>query len=281
MRVFTKAYANPRARQRAQEHHRWIAHATPGIRIPAIVDARPTEIDFEYLQGRHGGPGDLLHLADLLGRQHAAAYAGALHAARMNEPHTTAGVSIAAFAQDRRERLHELLAANAIPQPLLTAEAVDAWIEEAADLPAAFYKDANPRNFLIVGTAITVVDFDSLTLAPFGYDLAKLIVTTAMTTGPLDEDIVQQALDTYNSHLNARNLSRCSARQFAAWTEFHHILTTPYMDTNGYCFGWHTVRPPWIIKQLLHHGGRSPHHGEPRRDEQPQRGLRDRARPRA
>ena len=258
MKIFTKAYASPLARHRAQEHHRWIAHTTPGILIPAIVGARPAEIDFEYLPGRHAGPGDLLLLADLLGRQHAAAHAGALHAARMNEPHTTAGVSIAAFAQDRRERLHELLAASAIPQSLLTAEAVDAWIEEAADLPAAFYKDANPRNFLITGTDIAVVDFDTLTLAPFGYDLAKLIVSTAMTTGPLDEDIVRRGLDTYNRHLHARDLSGCSARQFAAWTEFHHILTTPYMGANGYRFGWHAVRPAWITKHLLRHRRKEP-----------------------
>ena len=45
----------------------------------------------------------------------------------------------------------------------------------AADGPAAFYKDANPRNFLITpaGHPVTI-DFDDLTLAPFGYDLAKL-----------------------------------------------------------------------------------------------------------
>ncbi|WP_240777580.1 hypothetical protein [Nonomuraea basaltis] len=54
MKVFTKIYANPGVRQRSQEHHQWIAHATPGIRIPAILDVRSTEIDFEYLQGRHG-----------------------------------------------------------------------------------------------------------------------------------------------------------------------------------------------------------------------------------
>ncbi|MBN6050753.1 phosphotransferase, partial [Nonomuraea sp. RK-328] len=171
----------------------------------------------------------------------------------MNQPHTTVGVTIAAFAQGRRQRLHELLAAGAIPQPLLTAEGIDTWIKEAANLPTAFYKDANPRNFLIAGTAIAVVDFDSLTLAPFGYDLAKLIVATSMTTGPLDEDIAQRALHTYNSRLSTRDLIGCSVRQFAAWTEFHHILTTPYMGTNGYRFGWQTVRPPWIIDQLLHH----------------------------
>ncbi|WP_276615488.1 phosphotransferase [Nonomuraea basaltis] len=202
----------------------------------------------------------------MLGRQHATAYAGALHAACMNEPHTAAGVTIAAFDHGRRERLHELLASGAIPHPLLTLEAADAWMEEAADLPVAFYKDANPRNFLITGTAIAVVDFDSITLAPFGYDLAKLIVTTAMTTGPLDEDIVQQALATYNSHLQDGDLCRCSAHQLAAWTEFHHILTTPYMDTHGYRFGWHTVRPAWISDHLLRHGGRSPpprHHHPP------------------
>ncbi|MFG1706486.1 phosphotransferase [Nonomuraea sp. M3C6] len=258
MKVFTKTYAGTQVRQTAQDHYRWIAHAIPGIRIPAIVDVRSTEIDFEHLPGRHVGPGDLLPLADLLGRQHAAAYTRALHGAHLDKPHTMSGITIAAFAQGRRERLHELLASGAIPQSLLTPEAADAWFQEAADLPAAFYKDANPRNFLITGTAIAVVDFDSLTLAPFGYDLAKLIVTTAMTVGPLPGDIVRQAVDTYNRRLRDRELRRCSARQFATWTEFHHILTTPYMGTNGYRFGWHTVRPAWITEHLLRRGGKEP-----------------------
>jgi hypothetical protein len=47
-----------------------------------------------------------------------------------------------------------------------------AILTTAVSRPVAFYKDTNPRNILITaaGQLITV---DDLTLAPFGYDLAK------------------------------------------------------------------------------------------------------------
>ncbi len=61
-----------------------------------------------------------------------------------------------------------------------------ALLHGACGGPAAFYKDANPRNFLITPAGPVTVDFDDLTLAPFGYDLAKLVVTLAMTYGALD-----------------------------------------------------------------------------------------------
>lgn len=103
-------------------------------------------------------------------------------------------------------------------------------------MPAAFYKDANPRNFLIADARVAVIDFDSISLAPFGYDLAKLVVSTAMTAGPLPEDTIRRAVDAYNCEPQSRGFPGCSWREFAAWCEFHHILTTPYLGTNGYKF---------------------------------------------
>jgi hypothetical protein len=252
MRIFTKTYANAQAQQQSLAHHRWIAQANPDVLLPAIVQVRSTAIDFEHLEGRHGGPDDLVALADLLGHQHATAHAGELHAARLHAPHIVGAITIAGFADGRRERLHQLLASGEVPEPLVDLEAIDSWLDLAATLPAAFYKDANPRNFLISDTAVAVIDFDSLTLAPFGYDLAKLVVTTAMTTGPIPEATIRLALDTYNHHLRRRGIPACSVREFAAWTEFHHVLTTPYLGTNGYRFSWHTTRPAWTTDQLRH-----------------------------
>ncbi|MET8622828.1 phosphotransferase [Kitasatospora sp. NPDC004669] len=134
----------------------------------------------------------------------------------------------------------------------MSPEAVDGWLERAASMPTAFYRDANPRNFLITDTAVAVIDFDSLTLAPFGYDLAKLIVSTAMTTGPLPDDTIRRTVDVYNHHPRNRGLPGCSRRELAAWCEFHHILTTPYHRTNGYRFSWHAIRPVWITDSLRH-----------------------------
>jgi hypothetical protein len=43
------------------------------------------------------------------------------------------------------------------------------------------------------GTPVTI-DFDDLTLVPFCYDLAKLIVTLAMTHGPIPCATITEAL---------------------------------------------------------------------------------------
>ncbi|MEV7020881.1 phosphotransferase [Kitasatospora sp. NPDC093558] len=245
MRAFTKTYADPQTQQQALAHHRWIARANPDVRIPKVLQVHPTGIDFEHLDGLHGTADDLVPLADLLGHQHTTAHTRELHAARLDAPHTSDGTTIAGFAAGRRERLHHLLASGAVPGLALTREAIDGWLERAATMPAAFYKDANPRNFLITGADVTVIDFDSLTLAPFGYDLAKLVVSTAMTTGPLPEDTIRQAVDTYNRHPQHRGLPGCTWGEFAAWCEFQHVLTAPYLGTNNYRFSWHTVRPAW------------------------------------
>ncbi|MFJ1933221.1 phosphotransferase [Kitasatospora sp. NPDC088160] len=285
LRTFTKTFADPHTQQRSLAHHRWIARTNPDVRIPHVVHVHPTAIDYEHLDGHHGTPDDLLTLADLLGHQHTTAHTHDLHAARLNAPHTsaddtsaddtshdhtsgavttadvttadvttadvtTADVTIDDFADSRRERLHRLLATGTVPSPLLTPGAIDDWLEQAATMPAAFYKDANPRNFLITDTTVAVVDFDSLTLAPFGYDLAKIIVTISMTTGPLPEDTIRRAVAAYNRHPEQRGLPGCSWLEFAAWCEFHHILTTPHHGTNGYRYSWHAIRPAWTTDIL-------------------------------
>jgi len=48
------------------------------------------------------------------------------------------------------------------------------------------------------GLPVTI-DFDDLTLAPFGYDLAKLVVTLAMTYGELPGEQIAAALFAYNT----------------------------------------------------------------------------------
>jgi aminoglycoside/choline kinase family phosphotransferase len=54
---------------------------------------------------------------------------------------------------------------------------------ELAGLPAVIHKDANIRNFILTEAGVAIVDFDDLTLAPYAYDLTKLIVSTATTFG--------------------------------------------------------------------------------------------------
>ncbi|MGW7584455.1 phosphotransferase [Kitasatospora sp. NPDC054768] len=252
MRTFTKTYDHPLLQQRSLAHQRWFTSVNPDVRTPRVVGQRSGKTVYEHLDGRHAGPADLVLLADLLGHQHTSAYLTVLKGARLDTAFTSGGTTIDGFVDGRRERLRRLLASGSVPGPALTPEAADGWLQRAADMPAAFYKDANPRNFLVTDTAVAVIDFDSLTLAPFGYDLAKLVVSTTMTSGPLIPEVVRQALDTYNDHPRSRGLPGCSRREFAAWCEFHHALTAPYLGTNGYRFGWHTARPGWTTDVLRH-----------------------------
>ena len=115
-----------------------------------------------------------------------------------------------------------------------------------ADGPAAFYKDANPRNFLITpeGTPVTI-DFDDLTLAPFGYDLAKLIVTLAMTHGPIPAASIASRADLVQHGCRPAlpGTAGVTREELTNWAEIHHILTSRYATDGRYPFRWGQARP--------------------------------------
>ena len=149
------------------------------------------------------------------------------------------------FPAGRLAAVERELAAGHVPNPGLTISQACRLIT-SADGPAAFYKDANPRNFLITpdGTPVTI-DFDDLTLAPFGYDLAKLIVTLAMTHGPIPGAAITEALRAYNLAANGYcpALPPVTWNELMAWAEIHHILTARYADDGRYPFPWDQARP--------------------------------------
>ncbi len=149
---------------------------------------------------------------------------------------------IRSFAHRRRPRLLRLLDASPSPDTWLTVQRADKWMSHAAGLPASVYKDANVRNFLLTDDDVVAVDFDTLTLAPFGYDLAKLVVSAAMTYGPFPDPLVGCVLAAYNAVLAAHRLPACTAEEFEAWTEMHHVLTSPYQGSNGYQHSWRASR---------------------------------------
>jgi aminoglycoside/choline kinase family phosphotransferase len=119
-------------------------------------------------------------------------------------------------------------------------------------LPAALYKDANIRNFILTQHGVAMVDFDDLTLAPFGYDLAKLIVTTAMTHGR--SGAVDAALAAYNARVDT---NACPPHRLHAYAEFHHTLTARYLGHNGYRHPWPLIRPWPVPTYQLRPGERS------------------------
>ena len=225
--VYVKRYTDPARGVAAQAHLRWWQQLDSGVRLPHLYPSTATHLLLERLDGRLPEPADLPDLAIALGQLHGSAYARELHAARLDRSFdTTLGNTIPDFCTSRR---------NALSQLGLTC----------ANLPAAVYKDANLRNFILTASGPALVDFDDLTLAPFGYDLAKLIVSTAMTYGLLSSTQIEQTHAGYTHSVETAGgpADSCMPAQLADYAEIHHMLTARYLHRNGYQHSWPAVRP--------------------------------------
>ncbi|GAA3120179.1 hypothetical protein GCM10010466_08790 [Planomonospora alba] len=242
-KVFSKPYGSPGAALRAAAHHAWLAEHTP-LRQPELLAVHPERLDFEHIDGRHAGVEDLPTVAAVLGEAHASAWCGDLCRASLNAPHPLPwGHTLPGFAVLRRavlDRHHR--------DGLITDEELEAAVDllrTDPDEPTTFYKDSNPRNILITPAGPTIVDTDDLTLAPFGYDLAKLVVTLAMTHGPIPPAAVTAALTAYNEGVASRTDAPAEVTPSRlldhAW--LHHLLTRPYLGRGGYRYPWPQVRP--------------------------------------
>jgi Ser/Thr protein kinase RdoA (MazF antagonist) len=239
--TFTKSYDTPDQAAAAARHHHWLTrHARP-LCQPALTAATPTGLTFAYVDGRHARPEDLPRLAALLGDAHGTAWITDLHRARLDTPHPLGDShAMADFRTPREAALRRRLKQGHIPdQAILTAMLT--LLDRTADGPAAFYKDSNPRTFLLTpdGT-VFAVDTDDLTLAPFGYDLAKLIVTLFMTYGPVSDPVISTALTTYNEAAARHDpsLGATGRERLADFLALHAVLTAPYAGRNGYhCTG--------------------------------------------
>ncbi|MGQ5263283.1 phosphotransferase [Micromonospora sp. ZYX-F-536] len=235
--IFVKRYDDPERCAAAAAHHTWLAVLGSGVRLPALVARGVQYLIFERLPGCTPKVGDLPRAAAALGRLHAAAHRHELQAASLDKPHiTSTGLVIPDFASPRKEALHRAAAALGVH-----GSAIDALLNRAGQ-PAAFYKDPNIRNYLAEGDDVAVVDFDDMTLAPFGYELAGLLVTASMTHGRLDEQTIAHCLHAYRVVVAPQVCSLADLKQYA---ELHHLLTLRYLGRNGYRHPWPTVRP-WL-----------------------------------
>ncbi len=141
----------------------------------------------------------------------------------------------AGFLDGRLTAIARELGSGRVPSPAFTPSQAQTLLHGACGVPAAYYKDANPRNFLITPGVPVTVDFDDLTLAPFGYDLAKLVVTLSMTHGTLPTAQITRSIDAYNSAAaHVGGLQPLTWQRLMAWAEIHHILTSRYLGHNGY-----------------------------------------------
>ena len=244
-----KRYRDAASCAAAARNYRWLA-SLGVIGVPRLLAAESRQLVFERVEGRHARPADLAALAGHLGDIHGAAYATELRHAWMGGPHRTrCGHLIPGFLDRRLAAVfRELRSGRAAGAAFTEAQAED-LLSRSLHSPVAFYKDANPRNFLITPQGPVAVDFDDLTLAPFGYDLAKLVATMAMTYGAIPARPIRVAVDAYNSaaarHLAGTGVVTCA--QVMAWAEIHHILTSRDLGRGGYRHSWASVRPasPW------------------------------------
>lgn len=240
-----KRYRDGARRQRAEQNYRWLASLDGPMRLPWLLAAEGQHLVFEHVSGGHAQPSDLVGLASHLGAVHASAHAAELHRARLSEPfRTSSGHQIPGFLGPRLAAVARELGSGFVPGPTFTADQAERLLRGACGGPAAFYKDANPRNFLITPAEPVTVDFDELTLAPFGYDLAKLVVTLAMTHGPLPARQITSAIDAYNTAASRHRpgTGTLTWETLMSFAEIHHILTARFLGQAGYRHTWDTLR---------------------------------------
>ncbi|MGW9636015.1 phosphotransferase [Nocardiopsis alba] len=240
-RTFTKTYPEPGRARAAAEHHRWLGSL--GAPVPELLEAAPDHLVFAHAEGEHCHVIEIPAVSAQLGSLHAEAFVRELHAADLNIPFPTAsGVLLPGFTESRISWLSRRRQNGLISQERY--EVATAVTLRASEGPAAFYKDSNIRNVLI-GRRPVLVDFDDLTLAPFGYDLAKLLVSAAMTYGPLPNSTYRQALEAYQKAVQVREgpSMSCTWEDFNDWLELHALLTGDYLGRNGYRYSWRSLRP--------------------------------------
>lgn len=239
--TWIKTYPSVQAAAKAAAHYDWISD-TGQLSLPDLLLRDGPRLAFAHVPGRHVEPADLPDVARALALFHAAAHQHLDRIPAGSPHHTHRGLTIPGFTDRRQDRLQQLVTAPTAPDTWLTPSAIRAWMDRAALLPAAVYKDANVRNFLLTDAATIGVDFDVLTLAPLGYDLGKLVVSAVMTYGPLAAALLDDTVTSYNTVLAEANLPSCMAEEFTAWAEIHHILTSPHQGRNGNQYSWTSVR---------------------------------------
>ncbi|MFE2998027.1 phosphotransferase [Nocardia sp. NPDC059246] len=214
---FRKYYRTDSYADTARRHYRWLHQLDSGVRLPVLLGQDGTTLLFEHLEGHAVEPDDMRSAAIVLGKLHAAAHREYLSSARLDRPFVVSNeLTVADFLTPRRS--------------------LSSQVRRFRALPVALYKDANVRNFVVQPTGTAVIDFDELTLAPFGYDLAKLIVSCAMTHGHFGRTRVRSALDGYNSELPPS--LQCPEDRLRQYATLQHLLTAPYQGRHGYRYSW-------------------------------------------
>ena len=227
--VFKRYESTARLRQAVRNHRLLVA---TGLPVPRLIAVQPENgmLGFERIVGRHA-----LDISDL---ERVSAQLGRWHWQLAKERHAGDRGSllrqkIKPFLPARAKLLRTLQA----PGMLVDGSQAGAVGALAERCPPSIYKDVNVRNVLVGATQIYHVDFDDLSLAPAGYDLAKLLVSWAMTHVPRPP--VETLLTSYN---RAAGGELCGPGVLAVWIEVHHVLTSRYVGRGSYRYQWAAVR---------------------------------------
>lgn len=227
---FIKRYDSTARLRRALRNYRWLA--ATGLPVPRLITVKPESgiLGFECIKGRHAVDiADLERVSAQLGSWHGP-LAGEM---RSGDCDSLSSKGIEPFLPVREELLRTLQA----PDALVGGDHVEAVWALAELSPPSVYKDVNVRNVLLGATRIHHVDFDDLSLAPAGYDLAKLLVSWGMTHGRRPP--MEMLLDVYNQ---AAGDELCDPDTFAVWIEVHHVLTSRYVGRGSYRYWWAALR---------------------------------------
>jgi len=228
--VWTKHYRSVAHARRAVVNYRWLAGR--GLSVPALAAAHDRDVIWERIDGRHArGHEDILQVAATLGSWHR----------RLAKVELSENVTLPRFLLTRARMLRR----STVPGAALSAADVPRLLAAAERCLPSVYKDLNVRNVLIDGDRVMHVDFDDLTLAPAGYDLAKLVVTYAMSHGVRPH--AERVLAAYNE---AAGVELCAATEFVLWMEMHHILTFRYLADGHYAYSWPSLRSHSDIELL-------------------------------
>ncbi|MGW3830539.1 phosphotransferase [Streptomyces microflavus] len=233
---FTKPYTEPERAAGAVRHYQWLTEHAKPLRQPALLTVRANSLTFERIEGRSVRPDDLPRVAALLGHAHGAAWASDLRSASLDTPHHFRdGTRFDDYLGPRNRALRRRHEQGYLPNKA-ALHAMFGLLETTAQGPCAFYKDSNPRNFIVTSRDIVAVDADDLSLAPMGYDLAKLIATLHLTYGPLPDQAVTNALLAYNAAAlrHDARLGTTDRNQLDSSLALHAVLTAPYIGRNGY-----------------------------------------------
>jgi hypothetical protein len=232
MKTCVKRYASREALVAAADHVHWMKRT--GLRVCDVTatDTDRLELELAWVDGTSvAGDDDLVAIAVQLGQWHRRLATRELRKQTINASHRSHGVSLCGFIGPRRRILERLLPEAADHRQL--ANAVSSAMERSK---VTVYKDANVRNVVMTAGGPCHVDPDQLGLAPGGYDLAKLLVSSAMTTG--QRPGVEAALRAYNGAFGA---IACDQADMAIWLELHDLLTARYVGRH-YAHRWRDVR---------------------------------------